>query len=460
MDEFERLRPVGILEKLFAVRHPMKYYLNVAIAVNYTIPSTFTLPLNEYVYKTVETLIDRHPALSAIPLGEDTEEPYFVRLPEIDLAQPVSFQKRVQRFPYPDENDAELESFLQTQHKTGFTAPEPFWRLIILTDDADDRHFTAVFVYHHGIGDGTSGKAFHRTFLQALRGTESLKQGEAKQLIASPKTPLLPSLEEAHQLRLSTIYLIKVLLKEFFCSKNDPKVWAGAVFQAPTTTQLRTLVLPAAQTSAIIKSCRENKTTVTCALQTAIARSVFMHIPDKYTRLIFSGAMSSRSWLKQKMTDDDMGVWIQEYAETYTRKALTKSAPFPWSEARRARQTIIKEQNLRSRDTSIGLLKFVKNFRTDLLESKIGQPRTCVAEVSNLGVLKTENPGVDSIPQMGRVIFSQSASITGSAIQFSAMTGADGCLSIGASWQTGVVEEELTQAVLETLKKELVSLCG
>ncbi|KAL2830269.1 alcohol acetyltransferase [Aspergillus cavernicola] len=459
MDKLEKLRPVGNLEKLSAVRHPMRYYLNVAHSANYTVPETFTLPLKEYVYKAVETLIARHPVLSAIILDEDTEEPYFVRLPEVDLAEPISFQKRAQSFPSPDERDSELESFLQTQHDTGFTAPKPFWRLIILTADPDDRRFTAIFVYHHALGDGTSGKAFHRTFLQALRDTASLKPDEAKRVVTSPKTPLLPNLEAAHPLPISIPYLVKTLLKELFFSKQDPKVWAGAAHQFPMTTQIRTLVLPAAQTSALVKICRDHSTTVTCALQTAIARSIFTHIPDKYTRVAFSGAISSRAWLEEKITDEEIGVWVQEFDELYSRKAMTKPT-FPWAEAKRSRQTITKELKQQSKNTSVGLLKYIKDFRTELFEPKIGKPRKLTCEVSSLGVVKTENPGDGSLPQMDRVVFSQSASVTGSAMEFSVITGADGCLALGVAWQTGIVEEDLVQGIIDTLKKELDQLCA
>ncbi|KAL2844992.1 alcohol acetyltransferase [Aspergillus pseudoustus] len=454
MENFEKLRPVGNLEKFSTVRHPLGYYYNVAFAVDYTIPETYTLPLKDYIYKAIDDLIQRHPILSAIPHDEASEEPYFVRLPEIDLSQPISFQHRTEKL-----SDSELESSLKEQHGNGFTAQAPYWRLIVFTDDTNDKHFTAVYVYHHALGDGGSGKAFHRTFLEALRGAVSLHEGEARRIVPSPKIPLLPNLETAHPLGLpvSLPYLLKVLFKEVLFAKDDPKLWAGGAIQLPLKTQLRIIALTPAQTSALVKACRENGTTVTCLIQTAFARALFPHIPEEYIHVNCSGAISSRSWLPDTITEDSMGVWVQEFFESYTRGAVTGKT-FPWAEAKRSRKTILKELKLKSKNTTVGLLKFVKDYRKDLLESKLGKPRKSSYEVSSLGVVKTENPDDLSIPQMGRVVFSQSATVTGSAIEVSVITGADGSLVLTPSWQTNVVDDSLMQAVIDTFTKELHQL--
>jgi hypothetical protein len=431
--------------------------MNVAITANYTIPETFTLSLKDYIYKAIETLINQHPILSAIPIGEDTDKPYFTRLPEIDLAQPISFQKRAKGLTLA-KHDSELQTLLQTQHDTGFAAPLPYWRFIVLTDGESERRFTAVFVYHHGLGDGTSGKAFHRTFLRALRESASLKPGEAKQVVIPPKTPLLPPLEDLHPLPISIPFLFKTAFKTWY-SKQDPNLWAGGPIQLPLSTQVRFLVLSAAQTLALVKVCREHSTTVTCAVETAIARSIFPHIPGKYTRVASSIPITQRPWLPDTITDESMGVYVQEMPETFARRAVTQET-FPWNEAQRARRTITKELALESKNTSVGLFKYVKDYRKDLCESKIGKPRPVTFELSSLGVVKTEDCEDPSIPQMGRVIFTQSASVTGAAIEFSLVTGTDGSLALGISWQPGVVEEDTVQAVLDTLEKELHHLSG
>ncbi|KAL5339613.1 alcohol acetyltransferase [Aspergillus crustosus] len=471
VDKFERLRDVGKLEKNSTARHPERIYNNVAVSANYTVPASYTLPVKDYVYKVLETLIDQHPVLSVFPQDEETEEPYFVRLPEIDLSQLVLFQKFEQRLTL-DDQDSEFRAFIEKEHDTGFVAPGPYWRLFILTDNESERQFTAVFVYHHALGDGGSGSAFHRTFLKALRDSASLQQGEAKDVIIPPKTPLLPPLEEVHPLPISLPYLLKVIYKTIFPSKPNPKLWAGAVHQLPVKNQVRNVVFTAKQTSSLAKVCRANGTTVTCALEIIVARALFANVPEKYSLLTCSVPMTNRQWVSDpNITDDSMGVWVQEFTETFSRQAIfpkSSHESFPWSEAKRARQSVKRELALKGKNTSVGLFKYVKNYRKQLIDPKMGKPRATTFEVSSLGVLKSETqkkeqnaeqesaegtgPEVE-VPQVGRVVFTQSASATGAAIQFSVITGADGCLALGVSWQSGIVEDEVMEGTLKSVRE-------
>ncbi|RAK96892.1 uncharacterized protein BO80DRAFT_428718 [Aspergillus ibericus CBS 121593] len=455
MDMFERLRPAGPLEKYSIARLPLKLYFNVAVSATYTLPDTFTLPIKDYVYKACETLIGQHPVLSAIPVNEDTDEPWFVRLPEVDLSQPVSLQERSRDFPEGDEPDVELCELLQVQHSTGFTAPLPYWRLFILTDDANERRFTAVYVFHHALGDGTSGKAFHETFLEALHAAASLTLGEAKQIIPSPKTPLLPNLEAVHPCNSTIPFIVNVLFRAKVWSYRDPGLWTGAKIFVPIDTQLRQIVIPAAVSAAFRKNCRQNNASVTAALQAAIARALFTHLPQNYTKVNLTGAISSRRWLKGEITEQSMGVWVMDFGESFVRKQVNKYPDaFPWGEARKSRATIERTLSRRGKNTGVGLLKFVDNFQ-DFLQGKIGKDRGESFEVSNVGVLNPNQAEDSSRPQIGRVMFSQTPNATGAALVVSSITGGDGSLVLGITWQKGVAEPELFDAVIETLVKEL-----
>ncbi|PYH91925.1 hypothetical protein BO71DRAFT_400999 [Aspergillus ellipticus CBS 707.79] len=454
MDKFEKLRPVGQLEKYSTARHPLGLYFNVAVSATYTLPETFTLPIKDYVYKTCETLIGQHPILSAIPVGEDTDDTWWVRLPEVDLSQPVSFRQRTRDFPDGDEPDDELSELLQVQHSTGFTAPLPYWRLFILTDDANERRFTAAYVFHHATGDGMSGKAFHETFLEALHAAASLAPGEAKQIIPSPKAPLLPNLEAVHPLPASLPFMCNVLFRAKVWSPRDPGLWTGAKMFLPLDTHVRQVVIPAAVSSALRKICRQNNTTITCALQTAIARALFAHLPQKYTKVKLTGAISSRRWLKGEITDQSMGIWVVDYSDTYLRRRVANySTTFPWDEAKRSRETLERVLNREGKNTGVGLLKYVGNFN-EFLKGKIGKDRGDSFEVSNIGVLKSDQTD-PSRPRIGRVMFSQSPNVSGAVLVVSSLSGGDGCLTLGISWQKGVAEQELMNAAVDTLIKEL-----
>ncbi|KAL4883921.1 alcohol acetyltransferase [Aspergillus karnatakaensis] len=468
--EFERLRDLGSLEKCFTASHSRRFYFNAGLTATYTLPQSYSLPLKDYVYKAVEALINQHPALSAIALDEDTEDPYLVRLPSIDLDQPISFQKLS-----PEDHDTQLQALLEHEHYTGFQAPQPFWRLIILTTHEDARNFTATFVYHHSLLDGNSGSAFHRTFLKALRAAATLQPGEAKQIITPPKSDLLPALETILPLPLSLPYLTKELLKALLPLKPNPKLWAGAKIQPPQKVRARLVTFTAEQTAQLAKVCRAHGTTVTCTLATIIARCLFAIIPEHYTTLTFSIPMSNRQWFSPDLgiNDDSMGVWVQECLDKFHRKAFTgrgkETDDFPWSEAQRARRVVKHELALKGKNTTMGLLKYVKSYGKEFLDGRMGKPRQLSFEMSSLGVVKVESEkakqGQDEeqketveVPQMHRAVFSQTAGVTGCAVQFSVATGPNGCLVLGVTWREGVVEDDFVDTLLERARKEVEGL--
>ncbi|PYI21707.1 hypothetical protein BO86DRAFT_356320 [Aspergillus japonicus CBS 114.51] len=469
MDNYEKLRSAGYLEKYSIARHPLGFYYNVGVTATYTLPETYTLPLRDYVYKACEILIGQHPVLSAVPVNEESDEAYFVRLPEIDLAQPVSFHKRLRGFPEGDATDTELDEYLQTQHSTGFTTPgAPYWRLAIFTDDEDDnasarRRFTAAYIFHHALGDGTSGKIFQETFLEALTTAGSALSAasggeEAKQVVPTPVgTPLLPNLEAAHPCSISLPFLLSAAIKMKFGGR-DRGLWTGAPVFTPLEARARHLVIPAPVSAAFRQSCRRNGATVTAAVQAAMAQALFAHLPPQCTKLRLTGAISVRKWLTQAIPEKSLGVWVMDFGESYWRKSLPAAAgteeTFPWKEAQRSRETIERVVGMKGKNTGVNLLKYVSGF-SEFFRSKLGKPRGESIELSNIGVLSAsdEVQSDPSKPQMGRVIFSQSPNAAGAAIVVSAISGGDGCLVLSFGWQQGVVEPELVSGMIDSVEK-------
>lgn len=445
------------MEQYSTARNPLGFYYNVAVAATYTLPES-SLSIKDYVYRACEAAIFQHPILCAIPVGEDTKEPHWARLPEIDLGRSVSSQKRSHPFPGEDEKDDELEKLLNIQHNIAFSPPLPYWRVCLLLDAGNKRRFTAAFVFHHAVGDGTSGKAFHKSFLEGLHAvTES--SAETRQVISSPTMPLLPSIEEIHPMTLTIPYLATTLFKEKVWSWRDPGLWTGSEIRVPLETQMRHIVIPKSLATSFRHACRRNNTTITAALQTIVSRAVFTHIPDNFTQLKCNGPLSSRKFLPDIVTDDSIGVWIQDYNEFYSRDDVMLDS-FPWSEAQRSRRTIESTLSLQGTNASPNLLRYVNDFHQELFLSKVGKQRGSSFELSNIGVFA---PGLNlnddpSKPHIGRMIFSQCASVTGCAVEISVISGGDGCLVLALSWQTGVVEEGLASSVIETVEKEVHEL--
>ncbi|KAL2435032.1 putative alcohol acetyltransferase crmB [Exophiala dermatitidis] len=482
MEDFEKLRPVGRLERWSTARHDLKFYMNAAVTAAYTLPETCTLPLKHYMHKACKSVVGRHPILSAIPVGENTNEPQFVRLPEIDLDQCVSFHDRRHDAPGPstpssadtgssdsksDANgDPNLDELLTIQHNTAFQAPNPFWRLCILTTSTQPHQFTAAFVFHHAIGDGTSGLAFHRTFHEALSQAASadpnLDKQETNSVIPSPSIPLLPNIEALHPMPVSLLYVLSILFREkIWSARRDPGLWTGSKIHTPLKTRVRHLAFSASNTRGFIDACRAHDTTVTAALQTLIAGVLFSHLPSNFTTLKCNGAISVRRWLPDMIDDDSMGVYVQNLAEDYSRNKF-HTETLPWDEARRSRRTIEQVLSLKGKNAAPNMLRYVNNYQQELFLSKVGKDRDSSYEVSNLGVYKGKLENDKGSPattvQIGRMLFTQSANVTGSAFEVSAVSGADGCLVLGFSWQESVVDDALMDTVMKTVEEALLAL--
>ncbi|KAJ5600526.1 hypothetical protein N7450_001593 [Penicillium hetheringtonii] len=446
MDQFEKLRPVGRLEKYSTARHQVGFYLNLAVAATYTLPKEYTLTIKDYVFKACAAVIEEHPILSAIPAADDTQEPYFVRLPTIDLNQVVQFTQRQQKSSNStltgdnDLNpDLDLQAVLQSEHNKPFAAPNPFWRLHVLLDKEDNSRFTVALILHHALGDGTSAKSFHLSFLCALRSTSD---GEISHTVMTPQVPLLPNIEDIHPMSLSFWFLAKKIFQAKIYSPRDPGLWTGSKILLPTSTRIRLVPFSKKLVGQLRSACRQESTTITALLQTVYARALFKNIPESFTRLNCTGAFSTRRFLPDIITEGSMGVFVADIEESYTRSTVLPrdSIAFPG-----------KKHAARGR-----LFKPRWTARKELCLSKVGEDRDKSFEVSNIGaVVFTEDPNLPCIQDMA---FSQCASVMGNAIGVSVVTGGDGCLVLSLTWQEGVVEDDIMDASIETMKEELRSL--
>lgn len=467
--------PSGNLEKFSTARHHLGFYNNVGCSAAYTRLSS-ELRLENLIFHALRMVINQHPVLSAIPVDEDTKSPYFVRLPEVDLRTCLEFVERSNNAAKDDEPDVELDEVVAAQHNKNFkeeVGSRPFWRLVILHKKNDTRTFTASWIYHHAIGDGTSGLVFHRSFLAALRSIDAKEAStNVDPVVKPPRTPLLPALEDSHPLPLSMSYLAKAQWADWFPKKKEG-LWAGGKITSDPEamkTHFTTRVFSKDTTQKLVRLSRENKTSLTGTLQCLVAAALLFNLDaTQYNRLHVDGAISLRRFLtlpdqaNGQRIDDQIGTWSSQYL--YDHKRLTTKAEsvldlFSWDEAKRVREEITKELNKNLKDSVVGLLRFVSNVH-GYFSKKVGGDRTDSFEFSNVGVFEPwkweegENDGAGSGGEkwnIGRVVFSQCAPVAGAAFEVSVVTGGDECLVLGFSWAEGVVETKLLEGVMESLR--------
>lgn len=450
-------------------KHSLGFYNNVGVSAFYTHPSPLDAQnLQSIIFKALKQVIADHPALGVSFANEDERRPYYVQLPTIDLSKAVTF---IPSNTIPNPSDPEgakaLDLLLEEQHNRNFRNQEPhdpLWRLIIVHEPEESSRFVACFVYHHGISDGTSGLVFHRHLRRKL---SQIPVNDAKQeadvIVATSTKALLPSLEELHPLPLSTGFFLKEICKEYLAiHRSKPRTWTAApITNDPSkrTSRYRTVRFSQETTSRLLAACRAQSTSLTAAVQTIFAASLFAHLPlGQFSSLNCDGAISFRRWLPTDLVDkDSIGTWVSQYKYEHRFVHSTPSDAvqlFSWEDAREVKATINKKMVNQGKDSMVGLLKYAGDVRT-FARQRIGKPRAESFELSNIGTFGDEDQddGEVSNWKVGRVVFSQSADVVGAAMEVSLVTGNDGSLNVGLTWLDGIVEGSMMQQVISTFER-------
>lgn len=394
------------------------------------------------IFCALSAVISQHPILSAIPVDEDTDEPYFARLPEINLEEAVKFITRQGPFNEVGQ-DKELDELLEIQHNKNFKdsySSLPFWRLLIIKNPGPDPglEFVASFIFHHALGDGISGLVFHNSFFSALvaNQVETLRA-----LVPSPKTELLPTLED----------LNGFTLRPWTSANQKPDLWTGEVIMTPLVSRFQSLVISKETTRAFVRNCREHGTTVTAAIQVILAVAIFQAIPAEYTELACAVPISLRHWLPAPIDESSMGNYVDELVESYQRRDVEQ---FSWAEAQRSRKTMAKYLASGGEYLNVARMKLIRNI-IQHFSSQVGKKRTSSFNVSNLGVVGGCDERKGKNWERGRTVFSRSGSVTQSAVCVGLVTGADGCLVMGFAWQEGIVDDEMIELVMGKVDAEI-----
>lgn len=475
--KLEKLRPCGRLETYSTARHHLGFYKSVGLTATYTSSTVFSAPLESLVFQALRQVIAKHPNLSAIPVNEEKSYPdvYFARLPEIDLRTCVDFRERADAFPKDGEADADLDALLAEQHSRDYkdeVGRKPFWRLVVVASASRPNEFSASWFFHHALADGMSTVLFHDSFLAALN--SAAPEADVNPVVKSPTSALVPAFEDLHPMPISWSFFLQAIGAAIFPSifnKRPAKLWTGNPI--PTGDEpvpkfnYRTLVLSAETTKKLAQASREEKTSVTAALQALLAASLFASLPGEYEKVKIEGPISMRPFL-DGVPEGQMTNAITNYAYLHQRLPPTSTDGvakaeadalryFSWDEARAVKSAIQAQVAKNGRDNGVALLKYVSDmpkFFTD----KLGKPRNLTAEISNIGVYKPKESANEGSWSIGRMTFSPTPDITYGAFGITVVTGGDGNAVISFSWLDGAVEKELLAEVIDKFQKGIDGL--
>ncbi|KAM0272548.1 hypothetical protein ACHAQH_008684 [Verticillium albo-atrum] len=408
----------------------------------------------------IREVIRKNPILFAVPINEDAVDIYFASLPRIDLTRSITFVKRTKPFPTAaNRKDEELDALLEKQHNTSFKAEYgtlPFWRLIVLEDAGSSQEFTASFIYHHAIGDGVSGLVFHNAFRAALEAASSSADAagsESEATIAPDESiSLLPPLEELHPLPINPAP----------ASPPGPQVrqWTGNPIRAPCESRWSSLHLSPTASQGFFRACKEKGLSVTSGLSSIIATVLFRALPPTTEAITCIVPVSLRPWLRLPREDADgaIGTYFDATKVQIARPDGSSDSADVWA----ASQTVSKAINdyllnvspTGEPYTAVAPFKGIEDVSA-IFNSLIGQPRDAALEVTNVGLLAPiaeSKDGNAPIWQIGRTLLSRSAVVSGAAVTVSVATGGDGSMSVGFSWQDGVVEQDVIDKLREGVR--------
>jgi hypothetical protein len=188
------------LGRYYSASHSRGHYRSCSVPGTYLFSCQDAERIVELVKFSLSKTIERHGVLCYGIFGKsDTEEVRFVRLHEIKWEDVVKFQssnaKRV-------DEDVTLAKELGIGHQHLFTDQlrKPAWKVIILKHNPrspeEDLRADVLFIAHHGLADGTSCAAFHKTFFKYLCQPSSQRNVQSDWPYTVPLTIVRPRFVE------------------------------------------------------------------------------------------------------------------------------------------------------------------------------------------------------------------------------------------------------------------------
>ncbi|KAA1478114.1 hypothetical protein DENSPDRAFT_885641 [Dentipellis sp. KUC8613] len=445
-----QVREPGLLEKWSIVRHSIGFYHAVGMAARFQPPpgSELTLTL---LYTALKSLICQHPALGISIEDESSDEPRFVRLPRIDLREVTTSIQ----LPADANQDKELTKVINGRLLKPFNdlGRLPLWRLAILTpSNPQDGVDVALFI-HHGITDGGGAAIFHQSLQSALQSADP--SADSHPVVEVPELPLIPPVHSLLALPVSWLTVAKTLWKSWFPGSREG-LWTGPPITStkPLITRYKLISVPPSRVAALSKACKANQTTMTGLLEAVVAQAIFAHLPADGTADELLGVCP----INLRRFIPDIGDRAIANLVTSDEHTFVRAETDVWAVARRVKQQLATKLAAGDRDCNTGMMKFVSDFRAYFL-GKVGKPRDSSFEVSNVGLVDG-NLDDPTGWRIARLVFSQSANVTGSALDFSVSTVRGGDLCIGLSSQDGVADSGLASAVLAEVQYRLEQLAA
>lgn len=430
------------------------------------------------VHRAIASTVQQHPMLQVNLAHELDDKVSFSPLEIIRLLDVLTC--RTWAFNDFGNDDVGLDAELEREHNRAFVSGLPQWRLLLMRDTEVNLvgliRFTFSFFYHHVLGDGLSGLAFLKCFVNSLQLPPTSDPISPTLPVSSQALP--PNVEELTSMvekgademvsdQEKKDPPISKVIPASSESESPPKVWIGSipVNTLPVSSRFSSFTVPPRETQILRQICSAQSVSMTPLLQTIVAKSVFLAIPSDFDQLRGLCSLNLRPHLDNSVVQTAMGNYVGGFATVYNRKSLvgketnlqgSRDEGF-WKEVRRTKESTLaaidtekKKIEMTSRPAPSG----VKTQGLDMvtwMQGLIGQPRVASFDINNLGTVAF-NQGVLGTVELGKVVFSASQSAIGSALKINIVTSPKGYMVIGLAWQQEVINDGLAPKIVETVK--------
>ncbi|KAL8820004.1 MAG: hypothetical protein Q9223_001675 [Gallowayella weberi] len=454
------LRPLGMLEKLYPARQVLGVYNSVVITATYGVPAKLENGLLYNLFcASISRLLHRHPSLCCYFEGEHTLKPIFRRLKTIHINDVLQFRSL--------EQQQSLAPNLQELHDLEWPAgPNPLWKLVVIRGQPNgsvDSTLHIALVYHHVIGDGLSGLAFHKSLLHEISSIEKHTNDlqRAPETIDTPSsTSLLEPIEKLVSLPVSWLFLIRQAVQEYapqWLVGTPAPFWAGLptkpLRECPLRSRVRLVSIPTDDSEDLLRESKRHRVTLTSLLTAAIVFALAMKLPEAsrflgitpYTlRRVTGTAMDEMVNQSTAFETDYPAEMLDRIRETSN---ATEHINNLWTAAAYFYAQMQQELTKCPRDNLVGLLPYVLDY-VKFYKKKIGRAREATFEVSNLGVFRTSPEPLPGNWTLEEMTFTQGAQPVGTAFTVNCVSVQGGPLTIAITWQDSVIDEEIVDAIV------------
>ncbi|KAF9047189.1 hypothetical protein BDZ89DRAFT_1058242 [Hymenopellis radicata] len=400
------LRKAGLMEQFHATRHNLNLDSCVICAAEYTHNGPLVLS-KQVLYPALKQVVQSHTALGIYFIDESVSSSTFHKLNQINLDDVVVF---IAGRAFADVLEEQFATPVDTK------ATLPLWRIVVL----DER--TVIFAFHHGIGDGLSGLAFHKTLSRFLSLPSA--EDEPTSLTSTSVSPLSDPIEKLVNVSPPLLTVLWEVCKLFIPMAWTPagSAWTGAhIGTKPSpAADVRIIRFSDAEASRFHAACRSNQATVTSAVFTLAVATVSQVIGTTEFKTLSTSIPISLRPLSNTPSD----VFCDQVAAYQYYPTINPS--FSWDDASHCASELRRQRSVCV--SMIGLLRYLFGNYAGYFTGKLGGKRAGTFEVSNAGLF--DRGGKDGAWTIDSMWFAQCDAYVGSALKLNVVGLSKGGLTI------------------------------